>query len=802
MNYDFKSAEAKWQKRWEESGVFNASDDYSKPKFYGLVEFPYPSGAGMHVGHIKAYSGLEVISRKRRLQGYNVLFPIGFDAYGLPTENYAIKTGIHPRQVTDTNIEKFTSQLKKVGFSFDWTKVIDTTEEGYYKWTQWIFLKMFEKGLAFRDKTLVNYCPSCKVVLSNEDSQGGKCDICHSDVVQKSKDVWYLRITEYADKLLEGLEEVDYLPNIKLQQVNWIGKSRGAFVNFSIKGIDEQLKIYTTRPDTLFGVTFMVIAPEHPIIDKYADKIGNMDAIKAYRDECSKKTEFERTQLVKDKTGVCIDGLTAINPVNGKEIPVYISDYVMMGYGTGAIMAVPAHDSRDYDFAKKFGIDIIEVIKGGDISVEAYAGDGEMVNSEFLNGFTNKKDSIAKMIDFLQEKGIGEGGVQYKMKDWAFNRQRYWGEPIPIVHCDKCGMVAVPYEELPLRLPEVQNFEPGSDGESPLAKIDSYVNCTCPKCGGAAKRETDTMPQWAGSSWYFLRYIDPKNENVFADSDKLKYWMPVDWYNGGMEHVTRHLIYSRFWYKFLYDLGEVPYAEPYAKRTAQGLILGPDGVKMSKSRGNVIDPNEVVDSMGADVLRTYVLFMGDYEQAAPWSEDSVKGCKRFVDRIWNLLDIEKDGDEYSAELMSSMHKTVKKVSEDIEAMKFNTAIAALMTLLNQIYSVGSINKAELKTLLLLVNPFAPHVTEEMWEKMSFGGAVTDQSWPEFDEAKCVDATVEIAVQVNGKIKARINVATEISNEDAIAAAKEVDAVKEIIDGKQVVKELYVKGKLVNIVVKM
>ncbi|MBR5497911.1 MAG: leucine--tRNA ligase, partial [Clostridia bacterium] len=690
---------------------------------------------------------------------------------------------------------------KKVGFSFDWTKVIDTTEEGYYKWTQWIFLKMFEKGLAFRDKTLVNYCPSCKVVLSNEDSQGGKCDICHSDVVQKSKDVWYLRITEYADKLLQGLDDVDYLPNIKLQQVNWIGKSQGAFVNFSIKDIDESLRIYTTRPDTLFGVTFMVIAPEHPIIDKYADKIGNMDAIKAYREECSKKTEFERTQLVKDKTGVCIDGITAINPVNGKEIPVYISDYVMMGYGTGAIMAVPAHDSRDYDFAKKFGIDIIEVIKGGDISVEAYAGDGEMVNSEFLNGFTNKKESIAKMIEVLQEKGIGEGGVQYKMKDWAFNRQRYWGEPIPIVHCDKCGMVAVPYEELPLRLPDVENFEPGSDGESPLAKIDSYVNCKCPKCGGDAKRETDTMPQWAGSSWYFLRYIDPKNENVFANSEKLKYWMPVDWYNGGMEHVTRHLIYSRFWYKFLYDLGEVPYAEPYAKRTAQGLILGPDGVKMSKSRGNVIDPNEVVESMGADVLRTYVLFMGDYEQAAPWSEDSVKGCKRFVDRIWNLLDIVTDGDEYSKELSSSMHKTIKKVSEDIEQMKFNTAIAALMTLLNQIYSKGSINKAELKSLILLINPFAPHVTEEMWEVMNFGGAVTDQSWPEFDEAKCVDATVEIAVQVNGKIKARIDVATDISSEDAIAAAKEVDAVKELIDGKTVVKELYVKGKLVNIVIK-
>ncbi|MBQ8210014.1 MAG: leucine--tRNA ligase [Clostridia bacterium] len=801
MYYDFSAVEKKWQAKWDESKVFEATDDYSKPKYYCLVEFPYPSGAGMHVGHIKAYSGLEVVSRKRRLQGYNVLFPIGFDAYGLPTENYAIKTGIHPRKVTDTNIAKFTDQLKKVGFSFDWSKVIDTTEEDYYKWTQWIFLKMFEKGLAFRDKTLVNYCPSCKVVLSNEDSQGGKCDICHSDVVQKSKDVWYLRITEYADKLLQGLDDVDYLPNIKLQQVNWIGKSRGAFVNFSIKDIDEQLKIYTTRPDTLFGVTFMVIAPEHPIIDKYADKIGNMDAIKAYREECSKKTEFERTQLVKDKTGVCIDGITAINPVNGKEIPVYISDYVMMGYGTGAIMAVPAHDSRDYDFAKKFGIDIIEVIKGGDISVEAYAGDGEMVNSGFLNGYTNKKDSIAKMIDYLAEKGIGEGGVQYKMKDWAFNRQRYWGEPIPIVHCPKCGMVAVPYEELPLRLPEVENFEPGSDGESPLAKIDSYVNCSCPKCGGDAKRETDTMPQWAGSSWYFLRYIDPRNDSAFADPEKLKYWMPVDWYNGGMEHVTRHLIYSRFWYKFLYDLGEVPYAEPYAKRTAQGLILGPDGVKMSKSRGNVIDPNEVVKAYGADVLRTYVLFMGDYEQAAPWSEDSVRGCKRFIDRTWNLVEIVKDGNEYSAELSSAMHKTVKKVSEDIEQMKFNTAVAALMTLLNQIYAKGSINHAELKTYLLLLNPFAPHITEEMWEKMGFGGTVTDQSWPEYDEAKCIDATVEIAVQVNGKIKTRIDVATEISSEDAIAAAKSQPEVAAVMEGKTVVKELYVKGKLVNIVVK-
>ena len=750
MEYDFKHIESKWQEKWEEEGVFHAVDNSDKPKFYGLVEFPYPSGAGMHVGHIKAYSGLEVVSRKRRLQGYNVLFPIGFDAYGLPTENYAIKTGIHPRKVTDMNIKKFTSQLKRVGFSFDWTRVIDTTEEGYYKWTQWIFLKMFENGLAFRDKTLVNYCPSCKVVLSNEDSQGGKCDICHSEVVQKSKDVWYLRITEYADKLLEGLKHVDYLPNIKAQQEHWIGKSRGAFVNFSLKDIPEKLRLYTTRPDTLFGVTFMVIAPEHPIIDKYKDKIRNMDAIVDYRTECSKKTEFERTQLVKDKTGVKIDGLTAINPVNGREIPGYISDYVMMGYGTGAIMAVPAHDDRDYDFAKKFGIDIIEVIKGGNIDEAAYTGDGEMVNSGFLNGMDNKKDSIKKMIDYLTEKGIGEGGVQYKMKDWAFNRQRYWGEPIPIIYCPKCGMVPVPYDELPLKLPNVENFEPGQDGESPLAKIDSFVNCKCPVCGGDAKRETDTMPQWAGSSWYFLRYVDPHNDKTFADYDKLKYWMPVDWYNGGMEHVTRHLIYSRFWYKFLYDLGVVPYEEPYQKRTAQGLILGPDGVKMSKSRGNVIDPNEVVDVYGADVLRTYVLFMGDYEQAAPWSESSVKGCKRFIDRVFNLQEILTDGDEYSKELMSAMHKTVKKVSEDIEQMKYNTAIAALMTLLNKIYENGKINRAELKTLIILVNPFAPHVTEEMWANCGYGEMLAkDAKWPSFDEAKCVDSTVEIVVQING-----------------------------------------------------
>ena len=802
MGYDFKSVEKKWQDKWEETGVFHAVDFSEKPKFYGLVEFPYPSGAGMHVGHIKAYSGLEVVSRKRRMQGYNVLFPIGFDAYGLPTENYAIKTGIHPRKVTDMNIERFSSQLKKVGFSFDWTRVIDTTQEDYYKWTQWIFLKMFEHGLAFRDKTLVNYCPSCKVVLSNEDSQGGKCDICHSDIVQKSKDVWYLRITKYADKLLEGLDEVDYLPNIKLQQRNWIGKSTGAFVDFDVKGSDnEKLKIYTTRPDTLFGVTFMVMAPEHPMIDKYADRIANMDAITEYRKECAKKTEFERTQLVKDKTGVKIDGLSGINPVNGKEIPIYISDYVMMGYGTGAIMAVPAHDTRDYEFAKKFGIDIIEVIKGGDISKEAYTGEGECVNSGFLDGIKNKKEAIEKMADYLSENGIGEKGVQYKMKDWAFNRQRYWGEPIPIVYCPHCGMVPVPYDELPLKLPKVENFEPGSDGESPLAKIESFVNCKCPKCGADAKRETDTMPQWAGSSWYFLRYIDPHNDKAFADKDKLKYWGEVDWYNGGMEHVTRHMIYSRFWHKFLYDIGEVPYDEPYAKRTAQGLILGPDGDKMSKSKGNVVDPNDVVDEYGADVLRTYVLFMGDYEKAAPWSKSSVKGCKRFIDRVWALRDILTEGDEYSKELESAFHKTIKKVSEDIEGMKFNTAIAALMTLLNDIYNKGSINNAELKTFVTLLNPFAPHVTEEIWAAQNYGGMLANGHWVDYDEAKCIDDEIEIVAQINGKVRAKLMIPAEIEAAEAIELAKKDPTIAAAIEGKNVVKELYVKGRLVNIVVK-
>ena len=696
---------------------------------------------------------------------------------------------------------QFSSQLKRVGFSFDWNRVVDTTEEGYYKWTQWIFLKMFENGLVFRDKTLVNYCPSCKVVLSNEDSQGGKCDICHSDIVQKSKDVWYLRITEYADKLLEGLDSVDYLPNIKLQQENWIGKSTGAFVNFKVKDTEEMLKIYTTRPDTLFGVTFMVMAPEHPLLDKYSDMIANFDEVEAYRAECAKKTEFERTQLVKDKTGVKLSGFSAINPVNGKEIPIFISDYVMMGYGTGAIMAVPAHDQRDYDFAKKFGIDIIEVIKGGDISVEAYTGDGEMVNSDYLNGYTDKKSSIARVLEELEKQGIGEKGVQYKMKDWAFNRQRYWGEPIPIVHCPDCGIVPVPYSELPLKLPKVENFEPGQDGESPLAKIESFVNCTCPKCGGKAKRETDTMPQWAGSSWYFLRYIDPHNTDAFADMEKLKYWGQVDWYNGGMEHVTRHLIYSRFWHRFLYDIGAVPTAEPYAKRTAQGLILGPDGDKMSKSKGNVVDPNDVVEVFGADVLRTYVLFMGDYEKAAPWSESSVKGCKRFVDRVWNLLEIVNDSEEYSKKLETSFHKTIKKVTEDIENLKYNTAIAALMTLLNEIYDAGSITRKELKTFILLLNPFAPHVTEEINEALGFDSLLAVTAWPTYEEAKCVDSEIEIAVQVNGKVRAKLMIPAEATQEEALSAAKADEKILSEIEGKTVIKELYVKGRLVNIVVK-
>ena len=734
------------------------------------------------------------------MQGYNVLFPIGFDAFGLPTENYAIKTNTHPRVITDQNIEKFTNQLKSVGFSFDWSRVIDTTQEDFYKWTQWIFLKMFENGLVFRDKTLVNYCPSCKVVLSNEDSQGGKCDICHSDVIQKSKDVWYLRITQYADKLLEGLKDVDYPANIKQQQVNWIGKSTGAFVNFAVDGIDETLQIYTTRPDTLFGVTFMVIAPEHPLIDKYADRITNMDEIKAYREECAKKTEFERTQLVKEKTGVCIQGLEGVNPVNGKKIPIYIADYVMMGYGTGAIMAVPAHDQRDYDFAKKFGIDIIQVIKGGDIEKEAYTGDGEMINSDFLNGYTNKKDSIERMLEELEKKGIGKAGVQYKMKDWAFNRQRYWGEPIPIVHCPKCGDVAVPYEELPLRLPKIEDFQPGEDGQSPLARIESFVNCKCPKCGGDAKRETDTMPQWAGSSWYFLRYVDPHNTEALADRKKMEYWMPVDWYNGGMEHVTRHMIYSRFWHHFLYDMGIVNTPEPYAKRSAQGMILGSDGDKMSKSKGNVVDPLDIVDEYGADALRTYVLFMGDYGAAAPWNDSSVRGCKRFLERVAGLTDIMTD-EPASKDMEVKIHKAIKKVSSDIEAMKFNTAIACLMTLINEIYAVGKISRDDLVIFIKLLCPFAPHLCEEIWETIGGEGLLSLSQWPEYEESKTVEASVEIGVQVNGKVRGPIVIPNGCAKEEALELAKKDERVASFLEGKTLVKEIYVPNKIVNFVAK-
>ena len=800
MKYDFRETEKKWQKKWEESGIFEARIDKTKKKFYALVEFPYPSGAGMHVGHIKAYGGLEVICRKKRMEGYNVLFPIGFDAFGLPTENYAIKTGIHPRKVTDMNIEKFTSQMKKVGFSFDWSRVIDTTDEDYYKWTQWIFLKMREHGLVFRDKALVNYCPSCKVVLSNEDSQGGKCDICHSDVVQRSKDVWYLRITAYADKLLDGLKTADYLPNIKLQQENWIGRSEGAFADFGIAGTDDTLRIYTTRPDTMFGVTFMVMAPEHPLIEKYASRISNMDELTAYRAECAKKTEFERTQLNKDKTGVKIEGLTAVNPLSGKEIPIYISDYVMMGYGTGAIMAVPAHDDRDWEFARKFGIDIIEVIKGGNIAEAAYTGDGEMINSGFLNGFTNKKDSIKRATEELEKLGKGEKGVQYKMKDWAFNRQRYWGEPIPIIHCPNCGDVSVPYDQLPLRLPEIDNFVAGQDGESPLAKIDSFVNCSCPVCGAAARRETDTMPQWAGSSWYFLRYLDPHNGDRFASREALEYWMPVDWYNGGMEHVTRHLIYSRFWHRFLYDIGEVNTPEPYAKRTAQGLILGPDGEKMSKSRGNVVDPNDIVDKYGADVLRTYIMFMGDYEKASPWSDSSVRGCKRFLERVAGMTDLTGSA-KTTPESEGEIHRLIKKVSSDIDSMKFNTALAAMMGYINEVYDRGYIAVDELKTFVKLISPFAPHLAEEMWTYLGGDGFVSLAPWPVFDENKAARSVSEIAVQFMGRLKGTVEVPAGCDEATAWDAVEKSGLLASSLEGRQIVKKIYVPNRIFNVVAK-
>lgn len=800
--YDHHHIEKKWQKYWEEHETFKIEENSDKEKFYGLVEFPYPSGVGLHVGHVRAYTSLEVISRKRRMEGYNVLFPIGWDAFGLPTENYAIKTGRHPREVTDENIAVFTQQLKSIGYSFDWDKEIDTTDPNYYKWTQWIFLQLFKHGLAYRDRTYVNFCSGCKVVLANEDFRDGKCDRCGSEVVQLEKDVWFLKIRDYAEKLLQGLDDVDYLPRIRLEQENWIGKSTGAEVDFTIAGHDKKLRVFTTRPDTLFGVTFMVIAPEHPLIEEMADEITNMDAVREYQEAAKRKTEFERVQLAKDKTGVMIDGIRAINPVSGTEIPVFIADYVMMGYGTGAIMAVPGHDTRDWEFAKKFDLPIIEVIKGGNVEEEAYTDtdSGEMVNSGFMTGM-DVKEAIAAAIEHLEKEGLGKKTINYKMKDWAFNRQRYWGEPIPIVHCPKCGMVPVPEEELPLELPRVESYEPTDTGESPLASMTDWVNTTCPHCGGPAKRETDTMPQWAGSSWYFLRYFDNKNDEALADFDKMKYWLPVDWYNGGMEHVTRHLLYSRFWHQFLYDIGVVPTKEPYKKRTAQGLILGSDGEKMSKSKGNVVNPNDIIDEYGADTLRTYTMFIGDYEKPAPWSENGTKGCRRYLDRVWKLQDVLVDGDEYSAELESMMHKTIKKVSNDYEEMKFNTAIAALMTLLNEFNRVGSVTKGEFKTYLQLLYPVAPHITEELWEIAGFEGCLHDSSWPVYDEAKTVDNVIEMAVQINGKVRGKITIPADADKEIAKAAALENENIKGYIDGKNIVKEIFVPGKIFNIVVK-
>ena len=796
--YDFNAVEKKWQAYWDAHHCFTAEADHKKPKFYALVEFPYPSGAGMHVGHIKAYTSLEILSRKRRMQGYNVLFPMGFDSFGLPAENYAIKTNTHPHVITTANIEHFKDQMKRVGYSFDWTREIATSVPEYYKWTQWIFRKLFDHGLVFRAKTLVNYCPNCKVVLSNEDSQGGKCDVCHSDVVQLPKDVWYLKITAYADKLLEGLNDVDYPDAIKQQEVDWIGKSVGAFVNFKVKDIPEALEIYTTRCDTLYGVTFMVIAPEHPMLDKYRERIENWDEVEAYRAACAKKTEFERTQLSKDKTGVRLQGFTAINPVSGKEIPVFIADYVMMGYGTGAIMAVPAHDQRDWEFAHKFGVDIIPVIEGGDIEKEAYTGDGRMINSDFLNAYDNKKDSIAAMLEYLGEHALGRKGIQYKMKDWAFNRQRYWGEPIPLIHCEKCGTVGVPYEELPLKLPDVENFAPGTDGQSPLARIESFVNCTCPQCGGPAKRETDTMPQWAGSSWYYLRFIDPHNDKVFCDPEEMQYWMPVDWYNGGMEHVTRHLLYSRFWHHFLYDIGEVNTPEPYAKRTYQGLILGPDGDKMSKSKGNVVDPISVIERLGADALRLYVMFMGDYMAATPWSEDSANGCKRFLDRVWRLQDMVKGEGWIDGDMRTKVNACIKKVGEDYERMKFNTAIAAMMSLVNDCYTKGSLTKDEFHTLLLLLYPVAPHISEELNERIGFA-PLHHTAWPAYDPDALALNTVEYGVQVNGKVRARIKLPVGMEQKDIVDAALALGDVKPFIEGKTIRKTIVVKN-IINLVV--
>lgn len=801
MKYDFKSVEKKWQDIWDENNTFAAENDYSKPKYYVLVEFPYPSGQGLHVGHPRSYTAMDIVARKRRFQGYNVLYPMGWDAFGLPTENFAIKNHIHPEIVTKNNIERFKKQIKSLGISFDWNREINTTDPNYYKWTQWIFLQLFKHGLAYKKEMNVNWCTGCKAVLANEEVVGGVCERCHSPVVHKVKSQWMLKITEYADKLIEGLNDVDYIDRVKSSQINWIGRSTGAEVEFGTTAGDK-LSIFTTRADTMFGATYMVISPEHPYLEKWADKISNIAEIKAYQEEASKKSDFERAEMNKDKTGVKIEGVMGINPATGKEIPIFVSDYVLMTYGTGAIMAVPAHDTRDWEFAKKFDLPIIEVVKGGDVEKEAFTdcATGVMVNSGFLDGLS-VEEAKKKMIEYLTEKGVGKEKVNYKLRDWVFARQRYWGEPIPIIHCPKCGYVPMDEKDLPLTLPEVDSYEPNEEGESPLAGIDEWVNVKCPCCGGDAKRETDTMPQWAGSSWYFMRYCDPNNMNELAAKEALDYWLPVDWYNGGMEHTTLHLLYSRFWHKFLYDIGVVSTPEPYAKRASHGMILGEDNEKMSKSRGNVVNPDDIINEYGADTLRLYEMFIGDYEKVAPWNTSSIKGCKRFADRIWNLQDILVDGDSYSADMEANMHKTVKKVTEDIENMKFNTAIAALMSLVNELYEKKSVNKAEYKTILILLNPFAPHITEEIWQQCDFGGMLNQQSWPKFDESKCIDDVIEIAVQISGKVKSRINIPVNADKDETIAMAKEDPTIKSLLEGKTIIKEICVPGKIVNIVAK-
>ena len=801
--YNHKVVEKKWQKVWDDNKAFAATDDYSKPKYYALVEFPYPSGQGLHVGHPRPYTALDIVARKRRMQGYNVLYPMGWDAFGLPTENYAIKNKIHPKEVTKNNVARFKAQLHSLGYSFDWDREINTTDPEYYKWTQWIFLKLFKAGLAYKKEMPINWCTSCKVGLANEEVVNGVCERCGAPVVRKVKSEWMLKITEYADKLIEGLDTVDYIERVKVSQKNWIGRSTGAEVDFRIKGKEDKLRIYTTRCDTLFGATYMVVSPEHPLLDKYKDEIKNWSEIESYREQAARKSDFERSELAKDKTGVAIDGLVAINPVNEKEIPIWVSDYVLMSYGTGAIMAVPAHDERDWEFAKKFDLPLIQVVaKDGeevDINEAAFTdvATGVLINSGFLNGL-QVKDAKEKMIEFLEEKGIGKAKVNYKLRDWVFSRQRYWGEPIPIIHCDKCGYVPLNESELPLMLPEVESYMPTDNGESPLAAMTDWVNVKCPCCGGPAKRETDTMPQWAGSSWYFLRYTDPKNTEALASKEALKYWLPVDWYNGGMEHTTLHLLYSRFWHKFLYDQGVVPTPEPYQKRTSHGMILGENGEKMSKSRGNVVNPDDIVNAYGADTLRTYEMFIGAFDLAASWSDDGVKGCRRFLERVWKLQDIVVDGDAYSKDMETKMHQTIKKVSTDFENLKYNTAIAAMMALVNDFYKKNAVTKGEMKTLLTLLNPVAPHITEEMWSILGYEGYLYQASWPTFDEAKTVESTVEIAVQINGKMKATLAINKDDPKDDVIAKAKEAIADKLTAN---IVKEIYVPGRIVNIVMK-